>query len=199
MKLIGITQSTFYYKKYNEKRNFLNQTWIDFFVKLKLIPFIIPNNLNLVKKIIKQIKFDGIVLTGGGTLIELGGTDIERDKVEKYLLKFAIKKEIPLIGICHGMQVNQNSFGINLNKIGGHIMKQQKIVISEKEELVNSYHDFGTCETNEIFNVWAFAKDGVVKAITHKTIPITGIMWHPERLIPFSKRDIKLFKQIFES
>jgi putative glutamine amidotransferase len=42
------------------------------------------------------------------------------------------------------------------------------------------------------------ADDGVVKAVRHVSKPITGIMWHPERTVPFSPKDIALFRAIFE-
>ena len=95
------------------------------------------------------------------------------------------------------MQFIQKFFGLTLNKISNHVCENQEIIVNGKCEMVNSYHDFGTTETNQELTVWARAHDGIVKAIKHVTLPIFGIMWHPERLTPFVQRDIKLVHHIF--
>jgi gamma-glutamyl-gamma-aminobutyrate hydrolase PuuD len=41
------------------------------------------------------------------------------------------------------------------------------------------------------------AADGVVKAVRHSAHPITGIMWHPERIAPFAADDVALFRRVF--
>ena len=39
--------------------------------------------------------------------------------------------------------------------------------------------------------------DNIIKSISHKKLPLHGIMWHPERNIKFNEIDIKFFKEIF--
>jgi len=81
----------------------------------------------------------------------------------------------------------------------GHVAPRQVISINGEPAEVNSYHNFGATETRPPLEAWAFAEDGVVKAVRHTTERMMGIMWHPERLSPFASRDISLFQQFFGS
>jgi putative glutamine amidotransferase len=78
-------------------------------------------------------------------------------------------------------------------------MRRQTIDIEGKEIEVNSYHNFGASESHPPLDTWAHARDGIVKAIRHSEQPLTGIMWHPERITPFAERDIALFRDVFEA
>ena len=74
-----------------------------------------PNEMN----IIEDLKFEGLVLTGGGDVSPslysdrmassddnmCFGTSIERDKTEFALIKKAIANDTPILGICRGMQL----------------------------------------------------------------------------------------------
>ena len=59
------------------------------------------------------IKPYGVVLSGGSDI----GKNKIRDESEKFLIKFAIKNRIPLIGICRGMQLIGNFFNSKLIKV----------------------------------------------------------------------------------
>jgi putative glutamine amidotransferase len=60
---------------------------------------------------------------------------------------------------------------------------------------VNSYHAWAALEAPPEFEVTARCGP-VVEAIAHRSEPITGIMWHPERAEPADPRDIALFTQL---
>jgi putative glutamine amidotransferase len=190
MKLIAITQRIDDIQHYQEKRDALDQRWWDLLSHCNIIPIILPNHLMLAKQMIKYIKIDGIILSGGNH-------SEERDELELYLIENALQQSIPLLGICHGMQMIQKYFNVTLEEIENHIAATQEITIHNELSIVNSYHRYGTKQSPSILPVWAKAHDGVVKAIKHVTYPLTGIMWHPERLVPFNTRDIQLLKDIF--
>jgi N5-(cytidine 5'-diphosphoramidyl)-L-glutamine hydrolase len=95
------------------------------------------------------------------------------------------------------MQVIQRHFAIPLSRIEGHVMQRQTIRIDGEPREVNSYHRFGARNSRPPLDVWALAADGVVKAVRHSARSTTGIMWHPERLVPFSPADVLLFRQVF--
>ena len=40
-------------------------------------------------------------------------------------------------------------------------------------------------------------EDGSIEAIQHKEHKIAGIMWHPERIEPFSSSDVSFFIDFF--
>ena len=48
-----------------------------------------------------SLKINGIILSGGNNI----GDVKERDITETYLLKYAETNEIPVLGICRGMQM----------------------------------------------------------------------------------------------
>ncbi len=182
---------------YKERRDALDQRWFDFLLACNLLPVLLPNHLPTVQAIVAENDFSGILLTGGNSLAKYGGDAPERDEIESYLTHFAVTHAIPLLGVCRGMQVIQDYFDEELFPISGHVQKEQTIMIYDCPMTVNSYHNQGTTQMTEIFNVWAKAEDNIVKAISHKEYPLTGIMWHPERLSPFRDDDVRLFKEFF--
>jgi putative glutamine amidotransferase len=48
------------------------------------------------------------------------------------------------------------------------------------------------------FDVLAVSDDGVIESIRHKSLPIVGTMWHPERENPFRNFDIKMVRSIYD-
>ncbi len=139
----------------------------------------------------------GLLFTGGNDLAELGGAAPERDEVEKALLDWVVERDLPLLGVCRGMQVIQRHYGISLHRVEGHVTRRQAIRIEGERKEVNSYHRFGAFDSMTPLEVWAVADDGVVKAVRHLAGRITGIMWHPERCAPFAPADVALFRQVF--
>ena len=63
---------------------------------------------------------------------------------------------------------------------------------------VNSYHDFGLQKCPDGYEILAVAEDGSVEAIKHTKLHWEGWMWHPERELVFSPRDIARLKGLFE-
>lgn len=198
MKLIGVTQRVEFIKEYNERRDSLDQKWTEFLSECKLTPVLLPNNLKAVKNIINLFKLQGVLFTGGNNLVKYEGDAKERDSVEKFCMDFSIENNIPVLGVCRGMQFIQDYFGIKLYKINGHISKNQQIIFNDKQEVVNSFHKWGCAETNKELIVTALAEDGIIKAVKHMKYRILGIMWHPERIVPFSNRDIELFTSFYK-
>ena len=66
MKKVFISQRLDSVGKFDEKRNNLDIRFLKLFEKLDIIPILIPNDIYLTKKIIKDIKPKGIILTSGG-------------------------------------------------------------------------------------------------------------------------------------
>lgn len=197
MKLIAITQRVEEYSKYKERRDVIDQKWIELLISCDFVPVLVPNNITAAKEILNELEISGIIFTGGNSLVKYEGDASERDEVERFCLEFAINKNIPVLGVCRGMQVIQDYFGIELYRISGHVMKVQKINWLNNPIMVNSYHNWGTKETVDDLIITGISDDGIVKSIVHKYKLIHGIMWHPERISPFTLRDIKFIKKIF--
>ena len=105
----------------------------------------------------------------------------------KYLLRKIInflfnKNDIPLFGICRGMQMMALYLGSNLKKVEGHVKKRHKLK-GEIDFEVNSFHNFGIKKNNlsKKFVKIAFDKEKNIEMFVSKKHKIIGVMWHPER------------------
>lgn len=132
-----------------------------------------------------------IVLSGSND-IEEPGEDIRlRNDVERQLIELSISKNIPLLGICRGMQFIHHYFGGRLCAISGHVRSSHEIrsfpnalCTTEKTAIINSFHRYGIDEgtLSKELDVFARCKsDGSIEGIFHREYPIYGILWHPER------------------
>lgn len=199
MKIIAVTQRVEIVAAYGERRDALDQRWTRFLTGGDLLPLLVPNNPAALPRLLDTIRIDGILLTGGGDLVEYGGNSPERDATEAALIRFSMDKGVPLIGVCRGMQAIQHFFGVRLEAVSGHVSEVQTVTQDGKSQTVNSYHGFGTKATIPDLEVRALAEDSVIEAVRHRLHPIHGVMWHPERLNPFRTADTEMFREIFGS
>lgn len=197
MKKVIVTQRVDVIKSYNERRDALDQKWFELLNLAGILPTVVPNNTQMLSAYLKSASWDGILLTGGNSLQTYGGNAPERDALETKLVSHAIRNNIPLLGVCRGMQVLLDYFGTKLHPISGHVSSKQQIAINGKSCTVNSFHDWGCKDAPEEMDVWAKASDDVIKAVRHRETPLYGIMWHPERISPFRQADIGLLQQIY--
>ena len=100
MKIILVTQRIEKIGKFLENRNNLDTRVTDYLYKIGYLPILVPNNSALMLKLIKNIKIKGILLSGGG---DPRKKDV-RQQIERYLIKYSINSNIPLVGICRGAQ-----------------------------------------------------------------------------------------------
>ncbi|HXX22385.1 MAG TPA: gamma-glutamyl-gamma-aminobutyrate hydrolase family protein [Terriglobia bacterium] len=197
MKTVAVTQRVSIIPEYGERRDCLDQAWTKFLAACGLLPVALPNVMDTALALCEWAGIAGLVLTGGNDLAEYGGDAPERDAVEHALLSWAQQRDMPVLGVCRGMQVIQQHFAIELRRVEGHVAKRQVIHIDGECREVNSYHHLAAFDSRPPLEVWAVADDGAVEAIRHSVQPITGIMWHPERSAPFSSADVVLFRQVF--
>ena len=190
-------------KNYNEKRDAISQDWIKFCNRAEFIPILIPNNLKDTKKFLKSIEPDLLIFSGGDNI----GDDSERDRTEKSMIEFAIKNEIPSIGICRGMQFFNNFFGGKMEHTSDkkHVRIRHKIkfidkkierLLKRKTSVVNSFHENllkSDTISKEFIPFGIVEQDNTIEGCYHKKYPIIGVMWHPEREPDF-KKEIALFK-----
>lgn len=197
MKTVAVTQRVVTDPPHGTRRDCLDQVWIKFLLGCGLIPIPIPNSVDAALPICEKVS--GIVLTGGNDLTAYGGDAPERDKTETALLDLAERRDLPVLGVCRGMQMIQHCFGVGLERVQGHVAPRQRISIDGRSVEVNSFHNFGATEVHPPLITWAIADDGVIKAVRHPDRRIIGVMWHPERLEPFRAEDVALFSRFFEA
>jgi N5-(cytidine 5'-diphosphoramidyl)-L-glutamine hydrolase len=197
MKTVGVTQRVSVIAEYGERRDCLDQAWTKFLTACGLLPVALPNVAEAALALCDAAAVSGLILTGGNDLAAFGGDAPERDTAENALLDFAERRELAVLGVCRGMQAIQHRFAIPLCRVEGHVTPRQVIRIDGQPSEVNSFHRFAAFASRPPLETWAVAQDGAVKAVRHATRPILGIMWHPERRVPFASSDIALFRRVF--
>ncbi|TYZ30070.1 hypothetical protein FZ041_03320 [Selenomonas caprae] len=197
MKKVLYTQRVEVIDAYNERRDCVDQRIPEYIFACGYLPISVPNNWEIVEQIVDNVDPDGIVLVGGNSLVKYGGDAPERDDTDRKLIDLSVKRQIPLYGFCRGMQSILDYFGNNLVKVDGHVAKYHTITGIEDSIEVNSYHNEACLKLdgNELVAVMR-ADDGVIEKIRHKSLPIIGTMWHPEREKSFRKNDINLLKTL---
>lgn len=167
------------------------------------LPVIIPNlvDTNAVAAIMD--KADALVLTGA-----IRSSDYPvRNRFESMLIGMAIERGMPVVGFCRGHQMINRYFGgkiANIPKVRTPMVKHRgdvsayikdcfhdvEIVPGTRLEKsfgarrvkVNTSHSFHVTELAEGLVVTARSDDGIIEAFEHKTLPITGFQFHPERI-----------------
>jgi len=177
------------------KGDALEQSYSSYFSKLGFTLLPVPNKIeNLDTYFGLPVK--RVILTGGGDINpELYGEKItdedvskERDDTERQLLEYAIKNQIPVLGVCRGMQFINVYFGGKIKKIDRtkHVNTTHGVTIDNRVFPVNSFHGYGITRglLSPKLKVFAVSEDEVIEGIYHTTLPIVGIEWHPERDSP---------------
>jgi N5-(cytidine 5'-diphosphoramidyl)-L-glutamine hydrolase len=197
VKTVAVTQRVAVLPERAERRDCLDQAWSRFLAACGLRPLLLPNVREVALELCTHSDLAGLLLTGGNDLAALGGDAPERDTVENALLDMAEQRALPVLGVCRGMQLLQQRSGVPLRRVEGHVTAHQTIDVNGIPRNVNAYHCFAAFESHEPYSTWAVARDGVIKAVRHRSLPVTGIMWHPERTQPPATADIELFRRIF--
>jgi N5-(cytidine 5'-diphosphoramidyl)-L-glutamine hydrolase len=194
MKLLGITQRVAVLTEHEEIRDTLDQRWSSLIFSCGYLPYPIPNQHHLIDTLLK-IPFAGIILSGGGMI---GQESRERDLIEIALLEHALSHSLPLLGVCRGMELIMTYFGAFLEPVKGHAGTMHRVNFAECSISVNSYHNYGTSQFDGPFQIIARSEDGIIEAIEHRSLPIRGIMWHPERTLPFTALDKDILCHLFK-
>ena len=206
---VGITQRVDKLKPLAEYRDALDQNVVKWIINAGFTPVPIPNSLvntNLTKKSqpkldtwLNEINIDALLLTGGNDI----GKVPNRDLTEHYLLKWAEKNVIPVLGICRGMQMMGVYENIKLIKVKGHVKSHHHIYLMNDNKkmplIVNSFHNYALEKCPDKYTILAKSEDGVIEAIKHKKLPWEGWMWHPERDESFSVNDINMYKRLVKN
>ncbi|MCL2603266.1 MAG: gamma-glutamyl-gamma-aminobutyrate hydrolase family protein [Defluviitaleaceae bacterium] len=196
MKRVLVSQRVDMVTDYNEVRDSLDQNWVPFLWETGAVTFPVPNFSKALPEILNAISPQGILLTGGYSSDEYHGISVERDKIDNFLLDYAVNHKIPLIGVCRGMQSILLYFGGNLKKVDAHVRVKHKIN-GNINRFVKSFHNYAANTVPPCLDVFARTDDGVVEGVKHSSLPIMGIMWHPEREEEIVNDDVKIFNKLW--
>tara|TARA_B100001121_G_scaffold259884_1_gene239129 strand:- start:778 stop:1407 length:630 start_codon:yes stop_codon:yes gene_type:complete len=174
---------------YLERRDAISHDWIKFYESNLIIPILVPNAFDKIEKFLNNFPAKGLILTNGDDIEK----NMKRKNTENRLIRYSIKKNIPIFGFCRGLQMINYYFGGSVKRIekNSHSDKTQKIDIIDnlynsikyKNFTTKCYHDYAITEKtlSKSLIPFAISKDGYVEGAYHKSLPIIGVQWHPER------------------
>jgi len=192
MKAIGLTQRVMIDATTGERRDCLDQAWAELADELGFVPVPLANRAVDGKQYITSLGLTGIILTGGNdihSLPDAQSTALERDNFEMTLIDYCLVENIPILGVCRGMQMLNMVLGGRVQRLDGHIAKRHTVVESEfragggRMRNVNSFHGFGIADralAPVLKPTWR-DEDGWVEGARHSQAKAEVIMWHPER------------------
>lgn len=196
------------------------------------VPVIIPPvaDAAVINQTLERI--DGLLLSGGADIDprwvgeepheKLGRVNEVRDLPELLITRLAYNRQIPMLGICRGMQTLAMA-------LGGHVAQDISLIPSvvkaeehdqtaardipthtvqiaadsilyelyqQSQLQVNSFHHQAVDQTGNRFRFTAEAPDGVKEAMESTELkPIMGVQWHPEWL---GKEGLPLFSWLVQ-
>ena len=196
---IGISQRVERHPDRNEVRDALDQSWTPFLWSIGLLAIPLNSKMSDNAAYLEALTLDGFILSGGNDV----GEAPDRDALEASILAEATLKQLPVLGVCRGMQFINVSCGGKLETVSGHAGTSHAIVgpLSDSYDLrsVNSFHRYGVTENSlgADLNAVAFSSDNMIEAFAHNAKPWLGIMWHPERNAIYSPADMSIIANHF--
>ena len=175
---------------------------------------------------------DGLLLSGGSDLDpgyygeepvpELGVTLPERDAFEMALVRLALRRGMPVFGICRGMQVLIVALGGTLyqdlpSQWGRDVLKHRQDtpkwqpthevsvrdgsyiaeIMGREVVKVNSYHHQGVRVLAEGLVATGYSPDGVIEAVEAEDLSerwLLGVQWHAEAMRGAGPQQESLFE-----
>ena len=171
---------------------------------------------------------EGLFLTGGGdvhpkfygradAMTSVDDSDEQRDEFEFNVIRRALKKKLPVLGVCRGLQSMNVFLGGSLfidveqagfQKHAGETANERRHIVSIVPQTliaealgtlsgeVNSYHHQAADRPGEGLIVSSRSPDGVAESIEWSSKEdkpfLLAVQWHPERMTettsPFSQK-----------
>ena len=213
--IIGITGN------FEDKKCSIAQGYFRSVLEAGMVPLIIPPLTDAQQVLSVLSVVDGLLLSGGGDvnpllvgqepIPSLHSINPQRDAYELLLIRLAYDRQIPMLGICRGIQLLNIALGGNIYQDLGDEYPNSKVLIKHCQDLergfpshsvsvdtkttlysifksehlyVNSFHHQAVSDVSDKLMVSARSKDGVVEAVESTEFKsIIGVQWHPECFI----------------
>ena len=206
--IIGLTT----YGK-QEGKYYLPSGYVEAVVKAGGVPLLLPPVQTDLALMLESL--DGLLLIGGGDIDPVCyngsshpavyGVDTERDHFELSLVKVALETELPMLGLCRGLQIMMVATGGDIvphlpDEYGEAISHRAAKGLPQSKHLVElqpgsklanamgatavtvvSLHHQCVRTVPLGWRVTGWAPDGLIEALEHEHHPFAiAVQWHPE-------------------
>ncbi len=131
--------------------------------------------------------FDGVLISPGPGTPEGAGASIE-------LIHVCAEHQIPLFGVCLGHQAIGVAFGATVDRAPELLHGKTSLVHHNGHGLMSQipspfvatrYHSLAIVPETlpDVLEVTGKTESGIVMSVEHKTLPISGVQFHPESVL----------------
>ena len=212
--------------------DYVGELHLGLLLRLKILPLIVPvvpGVLALLPQYARQM--DGLLLVEGEDIEPkryaaakenfryLEKTDSLKDEVELRLLRHALRRDLPVLGICRGSQlINIASGGSLFGDVKKEKLSRLRHIHPRRYDVyrhlidvipgtplarwygrrtmrVNSYHHQGIRRLARRFEPMAHAPDGLIEAYFDPRADfLVGLQFHPERMLPEHRGNTRVWE-----
>ena len=192
---------------YGKSTDVLEAAYVEFYESLgvRLLP--VSNFTRNLDEVVDE-QFDFLIVTGGGTLhprhyIEPHNAELQprRDAVEERLIMYCVQNNIPIIGVCRGMQHLNALFGGKISYSARFKIPRPRgtyhmarVVGTDRYVKINNFHSDCVYVENlstMFYPIVVDEENGSVEAFVSPNMSILAFQWHPERY--FESEEGRLF------
>ena len=214
-------------------RHVLMDAYVESVIKAGGAPLLLPAVEDEQASVSLLLGIDGLIISGGGhdidpmlygeeRLPECSPTNPQRETAEMAACRGAMSRDMPVLGICGGMQViniaaggtlyqdipsqvpdalthrpentDENTYTFHEIEIGDSILGE----VLGASSVVNSHHHQSAREVGPGVRVSAKTEDGVIEAIESPSHQfVVGVQWHPESMSAYGYADMDGAAQLF--
>ena len=131
--------------------------------------------------------FDGVLISPGPGTPSEAGVSIE-------MIKYCAEHKIPLFGVCLGHQAIGEAFGATVSRAPELLHGKTSEVIHNNHGVLKDlpspftatrYHSLAIERDSvpETLEIVGQTDSNIVMAVQHKTLPISGVQFHPESVL----------------
>lgn len=212
--------------------DYVGELHLRLLLRLKILPLIVPAVAGAVPFLSEYARqMDGLLLVEGEDIEPkryraqqenfryLEKTDPLKDEMELRLLRHALRRKLPILGICRGSQLLNVACG---GSLFGDVKKEKRSRLhhihphhydayrhaievtpgtplarwyGRKALLVNSYHHQGIRRLARRFRPMAYAPDGLIEAYFDPGADfLVGLQFHPERMLPEHRGNLRVWE-----